>query len=173
MKKMLCLPTVAVAMLLFMSPTAQAPPRGPQTHIVTVGSPDIIFEGSPPGSDANFSLIAIEDAAGNIHGQWIDHFGGFSGLHMTVTCLEVVGNVAWVGGIVTGASPDLLFLIGTEAVTQCVDVGQTPNDPPDLLSFTFLESDFFPPQTPLQFCDGVTSFFPFLFPINAGQVRVR
>ena len=164
MKKMLCLPTVAVATLLFMSPTALAPPGGPQTHIVTVGTPDTID--FPPGSDANFSLIAIEDAQGNIHGQWIDHFGGFSGLHMTVTCLEVVGNVAWVGGIVTQASPDLLFLIGCESVTQVVDQGQTPLDPPDLLSFTFT----FPGA--LELCDGEFFGFP-LFPINAGQVRVR
>ena len=44
------------------------------THRVSVGSPDAdIF---PPGTDANFSLIATQSADGTVRGQWHDQFGG-------------------------------------------------------------------------------------------------
>lgn len=152
---------LAAGMLALSSGLAQAQ----HTNIVRVGSSDIIL--FPPGAagDTNFSLIAIKDAAGNVSGQWTDHFNNLSGIHVTVSCLEVAGNQAWIGGTITGVSPDMLAVLGLPCVTSCVDAGQTPNGPPDLLSFSFIGAA-------ISNCTNRNPNFP-LNPINNGQVRVQ
>jgi hypothetical protein len=123
---------LAAAMLLTVSPAAFA---NAVIHRVSVGSADIL---PPPGSDANFSLSAVQRADGTATGQWEDTVFGRSvpavALHVDIDCLVVVGNDAWVSGVIT--RPDALA--GLPAVTRVRDNGTSANDPADQVSFTFI-----------------------------------
>lgn len=96
---------------------------GTPVHRVVIGGPDVCSGfGAQPGCDANFSLLAIQSADGSVSGQWIDRFSqnfGGGGLFVTVDCLEVDGNRAWIGGYVSG--PD--GTPGLRAVTYAEDRG--------------------------------------------------
>jgi hypothetical protein len=124
---------LVAGLLLALSPAASA---DSVVHKVSVGSPDIVL---PPGTDANFSLSAIEHGDGTITGQWQDTFFGRGtpavALHVEVDCLVVVGNEAWVSGVITRPS----FFAGLTAVTRVSDNGTSANDPPDQVSFTFID----------------------------------
>lgn len=140
------------------------------THRVSVGSSDsVVF---PPGTDANFSLIATQRADGTVRGQWHDQFGGhgpgapFVGqfLHVEVNCLVVVGNEAWLSGTIKVASKNLAEFVGTTAFTRVRDNGTSANDPQDQISFTFFG---FPPDLD---CEDMLDL-P-LFDLNNGEVKV-
>ena len=123
-----------VAGLVFaLSPAASA---SSVIHRVSVGSADIA---PPPGTDANFSLSAVEFDDGTVRGQWQDTFFGRGtpavAVHVKVDCLVVVGNEAWVSGVVTRPG----FLAGLPAITRIRDNGTSANDPPDQVSFTFID----------------------------------
>jgi hypothetical protein len=62
--------------------------------------------------------------------------------HGTLTCLNVVGNVATMSGVVTDITPGLgdPFLAGNFIQFQVIDMGEGNNAPPDLISLTL----FFP-----------------------------
>lgn len=132
-------------------------------HRVSVGSHDF----SPPGDDANFSLIAIEHADGTVTGQWEDQFGpgnGYEGgYHIAVDCLSVEGNRAWIGGVITKAPAANQADIGTRAVTSVEDNGTSANDPPDKISYTYtgLSTDY-----------QCQHFSVPLFPLSGGEVKV-
>jgi hypothetical protein len=124
---------LVAGLLLALSPAASA---DSVIHKVSVGSADIL---PPPGSDANFSLSAIERADGSVTGQWQDTFFGRGtpalALHVEVDCLVVVGNEAWVSGVITRPS----FFAGLPAVTRVSDNGTSANDPADQVSFTSID----------------------------------
>jgi hypothetical protein len=123
---------LVVGALLSVTPAAFA---DGVTHKVSVGSADIL---PPPGSDANFSLSAVQHADGTVTGQWEDTVFGRSvpavAIHVEIDCLAVVGNDAWVSGVIT--SPD--SLAGLTAITRIRDNGTSANDPADQISFTFI-----------------------------------
>jgi hypothetical protein len=135
MKRFVLFGVVALfaGMLLALSPAASA---DRVIHKVSVGSADIV---PPPGSDANFSLSAIESADGAVTGQWQDTFFGRGNpalaLHVDVDCLVVVGNEAWVSGVITQPA----FLAGLPAITRVRDNGTSADDPPDQVSFTSID----------------------------------
>jgi hypothetical protein len=144
---------------------------GSVTHRVSVGSSDsVVF---PPGTDANFSLVAIERSDGTVRGEWHDQFGGhgdgapFVGqfVHVDITCLEVDGNEAWVSGPIKAASSDLAEFIGTPAITRVSDNGTSAKDPADQISFTFFD---IPPDL-----DCLDKPALPLFDLNNGEVKVR
>jgi len=119
--------TEASAPAAFGDTASQAAINGPFIHRVTVGGPDICSGlGLPLGCDYNLSLVATEGPAG-VSGQWQDG----PGRHFRVDCLEVVGNVAWIGG----ATKD-----GYRQIVRVVDMGQSI-DPPDSISFA-VEDNF-------------------------------
>ncbi len=128
---------------------------GGVVHRASVGSHDIV----PPGDDANFSLVAIEHSNGRISGQYTDRFAQGGGFHAQVTCLSVDGNTAWIGGIIRGGDFD-----GQEVITQVQDNGTSSNDPPDLISFSFV-------GVPAQTC--LTQPPLPLFPLQGGEVKVE
>jgi hypothetical protein len=128
-------------------------------HRVSVGSHDF----TPPGVNANFSLIAIQYADGSVSGQWTDQFGhGNGGLHIVVDCLLVQGNRAWIGGVVTQSPVDAQ--IGTRAFTEVEDNGASGHSAPDQISYSYagLGSAFRCPPISVP-----------LFPLSGGEVKVE
>jgi len=133
MKRLVVLFVALVAgVLLSVTPAAFA---DGVIHKVSVGGADIL---APPGSDANFSLSAVQYADGTVTGQWEDTVFGRSvpavALHVEIDCLVVVGNDAWLSGVIT--RPD--SLAGLTAITRVRDNGTSANDPADQISFTFI-----------------------------------
>jgi hypothetical protein len=123
------------------APTAQS--DGPMLagsaviHRVSVGGPDACAAtGDKPGCDANFSLTAVQRADGSVTGEGQDqlsHIHGGTGVHVQINCLLVIGNQAWVSGVIEHSSrvPELL---GGHVIARVQDNGTTANDPPDLIS---------------------------------------
>jgi hypothetical protein len=114
---------------------------GGVTHQVSVGSADIF---SPPGTDANFSLVANQRADGTVGGHWQDTFLGRGEpaipVHIAIDCLVVVGNDAWVSGTITAST--FAPAVGLPAITRVRDNGTSANDPADQVSFTFIDIGF-------------------------------
>jgi hypothetical protein len=105
---------------------------------VSVGGSD---QDATLNTDANFSLIALEKGDGTIAGEWSDQFGqGQGGVHVDVNCLRVVGNQAWIGGIIRSGSTGAggVDLSGLPALTRVADLGKSASDPADAISFTFI-----------------------------------
>jgi hypothetical protein len=132
---------------------------GELVHRVSVGGADSSLVS--PGSDANFSLVAMERADGSIHGQWQDSFGdGDGGIHVDITCLVVDGNEAWVAGVITQATGIADGTVGLPAATRVLDGGKTG----DQISFSWIGLGD-------EYCEGQTLFA--LFDVNNGQVKVK
>jgi len=91
-------------------------------HQVNIGGPDVCTGfGAKPGCDANFSLMAQQLSDGSVRGQWTDRFSqnfGGGGVQVTVDCVSISGNTAWIGGAVTKGG-----VAGTRAVTYAQDRG--------------------------------------------------
>jgi hypothetical protein len=123
---------------------------------VSAGSSDIV-----DSEDKNYSLIALKNAAGEVWGQYQDSVSGYQGLHMTVTHLEVFGNLAIVGGVVTKSNlPG--FDVGGPVCTFVQDNGAQG----DKISATY----------PLPFARCLAAAgnaAAFLYPIGGGQVSVK
>ncbi|MDX1617440.1 MAG: hypothetical protein R3224_01550 [Balneolaceae bacterium] len=134
-------------------------------HRASLGGADICEAlGQPTGCDANFSLVAIERADGSVSGQWQDTFGGAGeGVHVAVDCMNVVGNGAVIGGVITKGTSGGVDVSGQRALTAVVDNGTSANDAADQLSFSFF---------PTGGCGNlVPANFP-LFDLAHGQVKV-
>ncbi len=136
-------------------------------HHASVGGADICEAlGAPTGCDANFSLVANLKADGSVSGQWQDTFsGGGEGIHVAVDCINVDGNWAIIGGVITHGTVDGVDVSGQRAITAVVDNGTSANDPPDQISFSFIE-------VPLDCKDLTPADFP-LFDLAHGQVKVK
>ena len=125
------------------APAADAGPMqagvGRVIHRVTVGGPDAcVGLGGSPGCDANFSLVALQYADGSVSGQWHDQFvHPFGGVHVTVTCLSISGNQAWISGVISHGLD-----AGFPVVTRVADNGRSANDPPDQIGLTTAVADF-------------------------------
>ena len=95
------------------------------------------------GDLRTFTFNANKDDAGVTTGQTQGHNRN-AGIkwHGTLTCLNVVGNVATMSGVVTDITPGLgdPFLVGNFIQFQVIDMGEGNNAPPDLISLTL----FFP-----------------------------
>ena len=107
-------------------------------HRVSVGGSD---QDVTLNTDANFSLIAIQNGDGSISGEWSDQFGqGQGGVQVDINCLVVARNQAWIGGIIRSGSTGAggVDLSGLAALSSVVDNGTSANDAPDAISFTFI-----------------------------------
>ena len=132
----------------------------PVVHRLTVGGADAAAFG-PPGSDANFSLVAVQRADGLVTGQWSDQYGNGVGMHAKIDCLYVDGNTAWISGPVTRHTDP--SLVGRTVNAMVRDGGDTEED---MISAVF----FFLPFTCVdQFPFDQVGFF---WPVNNGQVKL-
>jgi hypothetical protein len=130
------------------------------------------FVGVNTGNDFKYSLSAIRHQDGSVSGEFEERVtfaetGDFiRQTHGTVTCFEIVGNAARIGGLVDNAT-DPRFLPGTEFRLIVVDNGQGANDPPDKGS----NARFGFPGTAEAFCNAGTAFN--LEDIDHGNVEIR
>ncbi len=131
------LPVLAVAVVLVMMTTSIASAAGPVVHRVSVGGPDIcVAMGLKPGCDANFSLEAKLYADGSASGQYTDRNANGDGIHAVVDCVSVVGNEAWISGVITHGrltNPDtgeVWDMAGEPISTRVRDNGTSANSSP-------------------------------------------
>jgi hypothetical protein len=139
-------------------------------HQATAGSPDICSAvGDKPGCDANFSLVAVQRADGSVTGEWVDRFSqvnGGGGIHVAINCLNVIGNRAYVSGVVTQSSSS--DQVGQPALTKLVDNGRSANDPPDQISISII----FPGVVDCNAAPAFDDVIPLFAPLQ-GQVVVQ
>ena len=150
-------------------PTMQASVGSQVVHSARAGGPDVCSAvQDKPGCDANFSLTAAQWADGSVTGEFVDRVSqvnGGGGVHVAINCLNVIGNRAYVSGVVTQGSSDQ---VGLPALAKVVDNGSSANDPPDLISPSIVFPDVVD-------CDA-TPAFDGVIPLHAmtqGQVVVR
>jgi hypothetical protein len=89
-------------------------------------------------SHEHISFSAVKNDDGTVSGHAVvadQTASGHVTLHIEINCLNVIGNVAIVSGIVTKSNRE--ELVGFEGVFQVVDNGEG-NDPPDLMSLVNL-----------------------------------
>lgn len=124
------------------------------------------------GSDVfrNFSFTALERADGSVSGQF-----EFQARHVPirvhgrVTCLTIVGNAAWLGGVVEQVSdPPFITPPGTPVRWRVVDNGQGAVSPPDQVS-GFGPA---PGGDELAYC-ATTPAAPLLLEVARGNLQVR
>jgi len=121
------------------------------------------------GSLRTFTFNANTDSSGNTTGQTqANNRSADIKWHGTLDCLNVIGNVATMSGVVTDITPGLgdPFVVGSHILFQVIDNGEGSNAPPDLISLTF----FFGTGTN----PGCTGFGIFAtIPIEHGNVQVH
>jgi hypothetical protein len=120
------LAVLALALL----PVTSALAKGPVAQRVSAGARDPF---------ASFSLTATIFADGSMSGQYTDQFpqiGG--GFHAVLNCVSIVGNDAWVSGVIISGTANGQDLTGLPVATRVRDNGVSANDPPDDVSFSFI-----------------------------------
>lgn len=113
----------------------------PLTMVSAKGKGPVVLQVSAGGRDpfASFALTAKMYGDGSMTGQYTDQFpqiGG--GFHAVLNCVSVVGNDAWVSGVITSGTADGQDLTGLPVATRVRDNGTSSKDPADLLGFSFI-----------------------------------
>jgi hypothetical protein len=150
------------------TPTFNLEKNGPVIESVT-GSGSLVF----PNSHRTFSFTAHMYADGTVDGQWqrVNHSSnGQAHSHGIVTCFDIDGNHARLGGFATsGVQSDPPF---NGVAWRVEDNGQGNNNPPDRISFQFVglnEEEFGDVSS---YCSGEFGNIPELIEISAGNIKV-
>ena len=150
-------------------PEVGPPPPNFQSRRVTqsaTGNGEF-FTGANLDQLRNFSFSALKHADGTFTGQFEVTNRATTRVHGTVTCLSIVGNAAWIGGVITLPVPG--FALGLDAGFRVID-NRRPGTMPDRLSFLVGTQATFG-LTAAQFCATQPAFFT--RSIVAGNIRVR
>jgi hypothetical protein len=133
---------------------------------------------SLPDPDAHgwrsFMITALERKDGSVSGQFEIHLRQLDvRIHGRITCAGIVGNAAWVGGVIelkVGEFPGFPGP-GTPMRIRVVDNGEGRHAPPDLVSGlgTF---NGMPEGVELAYC-ATRPNQPILSPVEAGGIQVR
>lgn len=150
--------------------------QSPIVNVVHAGGSDVQdpdLPGSGPGFDKNYSLVAFKFADGTARGKLIDRYAGGGGLGLKgdIDCVHVVGNTAWLSGVITqgqtlDADGNPVDITGYYVRTRVQDNGDN-TDPanPDRVAFTqFRNSAPFP-------CANM--FGSAFWDMPGGQVNIR
>jgi hypothetical protein len=121
------------------------------------------------GELRTFSFTALRYADGTVQGEYelLSRLTG-TRIHGDVTCLSVVGNQAWIGGV-QEHSNNPAILPGGENGFRVADNGEGANDPPDQMSLMFVNAA---PGFAQAYCNARPPA-PALNPIEAGNIQVR
>ena len=88
--------------------------------------------------ERDFRFSAFTTPPGAVHGTYSDRVAGGARARGRVTCLEVDGNTAVFGGVLTGSDP---ALEGIRFNVWVVDNGDPGSTPPDLISPVLIDVD--------------------------------
>ena len=119
------------------------------------------------GELRTFSFTAVQHSDGSVTGESeLKSRASGTVIHARVDCLTVVGNHAYVGGVVTKATNPAF--VGKPCVFAVVDNGEGANAAPDEISlfFTFV-------NPPSEDCTGATAHTASTRPIEAGNIQVQ
>lgn len=150
---------------------------GARTPPVPAGAaPSVNGSGHSPhptlGTDRNFTVHARGDGAGAAHGlvNLINQFDEVSShSRVAVTCMEIDGNRARMGGTVL-LDTDVPEIAGFDAFWVVEDNGEGGTAAPDRISRIFVSAN---PEVAEAFCDGSLGFSPALFDVERGSIQVR
>jgi hypothetical protein len=121
------------------------------------------------GGLRTFSFTAVTKSDGTVTGE-VELKSRASGtvIHATINCLTVVGNHAYIGGVVTKSTDPEFDFVGKPCVFAVIDNGEGAGSPPDELSLftTFVNP---PPED----CNGDTVHNRTMHPIEAGNIQVK
>jgi hypothetical protein len=120
------------------------------------------------GEGRTFAFTAVRHADGTVSGEF-QVFNRQQDIkaHAELTCLSIVGNQAWMGGVITNSSEPTLE--GGETVFRVLDNGEGGNAPPDMIS---LVQPGLPPGSAAAYCAAMPPF-PDLIPVERGNVQVH
>jgi hypothetical protein len=115
----------------------------------------------------NFAFSATKHADGTATGeaQVENRATGFLG-HIHIDCLNVLGNVAVMSGVVTYSTSDNVP-VGTDALFAVRDNGEGPSAPVDEITLTFFGFGI-----PCTYITDPAQLALFFVPIESGQIQV-
>lgn len=116
----------------------------------------------------NFAFSARKSSDGTVSGQaQLERNDTGLILHIGIDCLNVLGNVAVMSGVVTSSNSPLLP-VGADELFAVQDNGEGPNAPADELTLTFSGLGIVCTDIP-----DPAILAPFLITIETGQIQVR
>ena len=121
------------------------------------------------GELRTFAFSATKQADGSVSGEYqiISRAGGGVIFHVDVTCMSVVGNQAWVAGIITRAD-DPVIRVGSVSYFRAIDNGEG-GGPPDQVTPARIND---PAGEDIRFCTERPTGLP-LRTVEHGNVQVR
>lgn len=127
----LCAALGALAAMALLAGGAAASANGPSA----TGAGHFSYDGGL----RTFSFGAVTHQDGSVTGQsQVNDRGDGVRAHLTIDCLEVDGNIAYMSGIISDSSRP--SLVGEEAWFSVQDNGAGANASPDLISLVFFNS---------------------------------
>ena len=166
----------AVAALTIAGLVACDPIAGPEIspNLRTHGGNGVTDKATGSGvrteSIRHLQFSAIAKADGSVSGQYNLTFEGSGNnrVHAEVTCLRVVGNQAWIGGVIK--SSNIPARVGREGGFLVEDNGEGRGAAPDRVSLMFVN---LPPGGAAVVCAGGTGVGATLADIDKGNVQVH
>jgi hypothetical protein len=115
----------------------------------------------------NFAFSATKSSDGTVIGeaQLENRSSGFRG-HIAIDCLNVLGNVAVMSGVLTESNLSDLP-VGTDELFAVQDSGEGPSAPADQITLTFSGLGI-----PCTFITDPAQLALFFVPIESGQIQV-
>jgi hypothetical protein len=115
----------------------------------------------------NFAFSATKQADGTVTGeaQLENRATGFLG-HIHIDCLNVLGNVAVMSGVVTYSNSESIP-VGVDALFAVRDNGEGPNAPADEITLLFTELGI-----PCTYITDPSQLALFFVSIESGQIQV-
>ena len=81
-------------------------------------------------------------------GQYTDRFANGDGFHAVVNCVSVVGNEAWISGMIThgkwtdSETGEVWNLAGEPVSTRVKDMGTSATSDPDQIGYSWIGDDW-------------------------------
>lgn len=110
--------------------------NAPVHHVSGGGQVDYTGTEAEGAAKETYGFTASVNGNGEVKGQFESHWGPEFMFHMDITCLVVVDNKAWLGGVTTRSNNDN-YPVGQQWVFSVVDNGEGANAAPDQLSYFY------------------------------------